>query len=102
MKFATIFTIVFFIASPTAFATSDAEIDEIVYKALEIYDANVNGVLEREEVAKLLNDACAEFGADEPTDDQIDMVISTVDENNNGKVDFEELYQIIAPILRQS
>ena len=81
---------------------SDAEIEEIVKKAFEIYDVDKSGTLERDEVKKLLNDACGELGADAITDEQLDAVISTVDENNDGKISFEELFQIIAPILRQS
>ena len=61
-----------------------------------------SGTLERDEVKKLLNDACGELGADSITDDQLDAVIATVDDNNDGKISYEELYQIIAPILRQN
>ena len=81
---------------------TDAEIGEIVKKAFEIYDVDKSGTLERDEVKKLLNDACGELGADAITDDQLDAVISTVDDNNDGKISYDELFQIIAPILRQS
>ena len=79
---------------------TDAEIGEIVKKAFEIYDVDKSGTLERDEVKKLLNDACGELGADAITDDQLDAVISTVDDNNDGKISYDELFQIIAPILR--
>ena len=81
---------------------TDQEIGEIVKKAFEIYDVDKSGTLERDEVKKLLNDACGELGADAITDDQLDAVISTVDDNNDGKISYDELFQIIAPILRQS
>ena len=81
---------------------SDQEIGEIVKKAFEIYDVDKSGTLERDEVKKLLNDACGELGADAITDEQLDAVISTVDDNNDGKISYDELFQIIAPILRQS
>ena len=71
-------------------------------KAFEIYDVDKSGTLERDEVKKLLNDACGELGADAITDEQLDAVISTVDDNNDGKISYDELFQIIAPILRQS
>ena len=79
---------------------TDAEIGEIVKKAFEIYDVDKSGTLERDEVKKLLNDACGELGADAITDEQLDAVISTVDDNNDGKISYDELFQIIAPILR--
>ena len=80
---------------------SDSEIEDIVRKAFEIYDVDKSGTLERDEVKKLLNDACGELGAESITDEQLDAVIATVDANNDGKISYEELFQIIAPILRQ-
>lgn len=81
---------------------NEAEIEEIVKKAFEIYDTDKSGFLERDEIKKLLDDACGELGADEITEDQLDAVIQTVDANNDGKFSFEELNQIIGPILRQN
>lgn len=81
---------------------NDSEIEEIVRKAFEIYDTDKSGFLERDEIKKLLDDACGELGADEITEKQLDAVIQTVDVNNDGKFSFEELNQIIGPILRQN
>ena len=82
--------------------TPDSEIEDIVRKAFEIYDADKSGYLERDEIKKLLDDACGELGADEITEEQLDAVIQTVDANNDGKFSFEELNMIIGPILRQN
>ena len=38
---------------------SKAELETIVQKAFELYDADKSGFLERDEIMKLLNDACA-------------------------------------------
>jgi Ca2+-binding EF-hand superfamily protein len=81
---------------------NEAEIEEIVKKAFEIYDTDKSGFLERDEIKKLLDDACGELGADEITESQLDAVIQTVDANNDGKFSFDELNQIIGPILRQN
>merc|ERR1712062_118837 len=76
-----------------------AELEVIVKKAFELYDADNSGYLEREEIKKLLNDACGELGAPPITDAQLDEVIKTVDDNGDGKFSFEELYKVIGPIL---
>ena len=54
---------------------NDSEIEEIVRKAFEIYDTDKSGFLERDEIKKLLDDACGELGADEITEKQLDAVI---------------------------
>ena len=82
--------------------STEQEIEEIVRKAFEIYDTDKSGFLERDEIKKLLDDACGELGADEITEEQLDAVIQTVDANNDGKFSFDELNQIIGPILRQN
>lgn len=86
----------------TSAKPNDKDIEDIVRKAFEIYDTDKSGYLERDEIKKLLDDACGELGADEITDDQLEQVIKTVDENGDGKFSFDELNKIIGPILRQN
>ena len=80
---------------------SQNELETIVKKAFELYDADNSGFLEKDEIKKLLNDACSELGAPPITDAQLDEVIKTVDDNDDGKFSFDELYKIIGPILEQ-
>ena len=79
----------------------DEQLKDIVGKAFDLYDADKSGYLERDEIKKLLNDACAELGAPAITDSQLDEVIKTVDDNGDGKFSFEELFKVIGPILEQ-
>ena len=76
-------------------------LEDIVRKAFDLYDTDKSGYLEREEIKKLLNDACAELGAPTITDAQLDEVIKTVDDNGDGKFSYEELLKVIGPILEQ-
>jgi Ca2+-binding EF-hand superfamily protein len=86
----------------TSTKPSGKDIEDIVRKAFEIYDTDKSGYLERDEIKKLLDDACGELGADEITDEQLEQVIKTVDENGDGKFSFDELNKIIGPILMQN
>ena len=79
----------------------ETKLREIVQKAFDLYDADKSGYLEKEEIKKLLNDACGELGAPPITDQQLDEVIKTVDDNGDGKFSFDELYTVIGPILKQ-
>ena len=79
----------------------DLKLKDIVKKAFDLYDEDKSGFLEREEIKKLLNDACGELGAPPITDQQLDEVIKTVDDNGDGKFSFEELFTVIGPILQQ-
>ena len=79
----------------------ELKLKDIVRKAFDLYDADKSGYLEREEIKKLLNDACGELGAPPITDQQLDEVIKTVDDNGDGKFSFEELFVVIGPILQQ-
>ena len=80
---------------------NEEELKTIVEKAFKLYDADESGFLEREEIKKLLNDACGELGAPAITDTQLDEVIKTVDDNGDGKFSFDELFKVIGPILEQ-
>ena len=75
------------------------DLKDIVHKAFDLYDADKSGFLERDEIKKLLNDACAELGAPAITDAQLDEVIKTVDDNGDGVFSFDELFKVIGPIL---
>ena len=77
------------------------EIKTKVQMAFELYDTDKSGSLEREEVYKLLNDACAELGAPAITEAQLDEVITTGDDDGNKKFSFDELFKVIGPILEQ-
>ena len=78
----------------------ELKLRDIVQKAFDLYDADKSGFLEKDEIKKLLNDACSELGAPPITDQQLDEVIKTVDDNGDGKFSFEELYTVIGPILK--
>ena len=63
---------------------SNEQVEELK-KAFDVMDENKDGVVTREELKKLLS------GLGEEVDDSIvDEMISIADENNDGKVDFNE------------
>ena len=78
------------------------EINNMIKKCFELYDADKSGFLEKGEIRTLINDLMAELNAPNVTDDILDKIIASVDENNDGKFDFGEFFQIINPIIKKA
>ena len=62
-----------------------AEQAEELKKAFEVMDANKDGVVTREELTTLLKGL-----GENVTDDVVDEMIKIADDNNDGKIQFEE------------
>ena len=75
------------------------EMNQMIRKAFDLYDADKSGVLDKNEIRTLLNDLMAELGAPSINDTTLDQIIALVDENNDGAFDFKEFYKIISPVL---
>jgi Ca2+-binding EF-hand superfamily protein len=78
---------------------TQTEMNQMIRKAFDLYDADKSGVLDKMEIRTLLNDLMAELGAPSITDATLDKIIEMVDENNDGAFDFKEFYKIISPVL---
>lgn len=77
--------------------------DEKLLNMLQVmftaYDDDGSGTLEREEIGKLINDTCVELGIPEPDNDEVDEMIKFYDDSGDGKFDFDEVYDMIAPFV---
>ena len=82
-------------------ATSDEQIKEIIRKAFQAYDEDCSGLLERQEIRRLLDDACMEFGAPMVSEEHLDNIINVVDVNGDGVFSVDELTELIQPILEK-
>lgn len=72
-------------------ADPDNEIKEIIKRAFEAYDKNNSGFLEREEIRRMLDDACKELGNPMISDDHMEKIIAVIDVSKNGKFSFDEM-----------
>lgn len=79
---------------------TDQEIEDIIRKAFEIYNTDKSGIFNGGETLKGVIDT--DDGQEELTDEQIAEIIDAVDSDCDGKFTFEELREIIAPILKQN
>ena len=82
-------------------ATADEQIKEIIRKAFQAYDEDCSGFLERQEIRRLLDDACMEFGTPMVSDEHLDNIIEAVDDNGDGMFSTDELTELFQPILEK-
>ena len=83
------------------FGDPDNEIKEIIKRAFVAYDANNTGYLEKDEIRKLLDDACKELGTPIISDSHMEKIIDVIDVNKDGKFSIDELSSSIFPILEK-
>lgn len=65
------------------------------------YDADGSGNLDRDEIIKLLGDTCKELDIPQMADEDVDALIVECDDSGDGEFDFDELYDMVAPILEE-
>lgn len=71
----------------------------LVKTCFGIYDDDSNGYLDFEEIRRLLIDIYAEIKGQKISDEEIDKIFKDYDTDGDGKFNFDELYEILGPIL---
>lgn len=74
-------------------------IEELVKKAFDNYDVDDSGFLERKEIQQLFQDTCRELDVPLIEDDTLDIIISRIDINNDGKLAWDEFRDVMKPII---
>ena len=70
------------------------EIDEDYKAIFEKYDKDKSGYLDRDEIIAVIT----EYKGRKPTSKQVDRLLSKIDENNDGKISYEEFKKTLAEI----
>ena len=71
----------------------------IAKKAFTIYDVNRCGYLQLNEIKRLLIDLFIEMKLPNMAEMELNSLLSSIDENNQGAVSFNELFKVLKPIL---
>lgn len=74
----------------------------VAKKAFEVYDADDSGVLEYNEIRRLIFDLYMELGLPELTDHQLNGMIQTIDSDDDATISFDELIKVLYPILENT
>ena len=76
----------------------EKEENTYIRRMFKSYDDNGNGVLDREEFCKVFKSMIKKLATDE-TEEEIDQItqeaIELFDLNRNGKIEYNEFYQIV-------
>lgn len=77
----------------------DKKLENLLKKFFAFYDADQSGYLDKDEIQKLMNDACIEMGIQQAEEEEVNEMIKFYDESGDGKFDFDETYDMIAPFV---
>lgn len=80
------------------FSLTDDDVEEIVEKVFEKYDANKNGFIDKNELRKICEDVAKSRGLPEIKDDKFEATLKGMDLNADGKVSKQELSKFIEEI----
>ena len=65
------------------------------------YDADGSGEMDRGEITDLLTDTCKELDIPMMTEEDLDELVAYCDDSGDGLFNFEELFDMVAPILEE-
>lgn len=77
----------------------DPGLKNLLKKMFLQYDIDNSDALEKDEITKLLDDICVELSRPEINKNELDELIKYCDTDGNGVFDFQELYDMLIPIL---
>lgn len=72
------------------------KITEAAFKAVDI---DGSGFLERNELEIVMENVAKDIGVDKPTKEEVDEVLTELDENGDGKLSIDEFQVLIEQVL---
>ena len=72
---------------------------EIVKVAFDSVDTDRSGLIDQEELEKVMGQISQDMGAEPPTKEDVKEVMEHLDTDHSGKIDFEEFSQLIKDVL---
>jgi Ca2+-binding EF-hand superfamily protein len=80
-------------------APRSQKVEPLLRKLFDCYDADGSGELDKGEISCLLADTCKELDIPNLSDKDLDELINFCDDSGDGQFNFDELYDMVAPIL---
>jgi len=82
-------------------APKNFKLEVLLRKLFDHYDADGSGEMDREEIADLLKDTCKELDIPMLSEEDLNELINYCDDSGDGLFNFEELFDMVAPILEE-
>ena len=67
--------------------------------AFDALDEDGSGGLDAEEIAVVMKDVAEKMGVNPPTDDDLEAILATLDENFDGQVDRDEFLSLFMLVI---
>ena len=78
---------------------NEKKLREVVKVAFDSVDTDRSGLIDQDELEKVMAQISQDMGAEPPTKDDVKEVMEHLDTDHSGKIDFEEFSQLIKDVL---
>ena len=78
---------------------NEKKLREVVKVAFDSVDTDWSGLIDQDELEKVMAQISQDMGAEPPTKDDVKEVMEHLDTDHSGKIDFEEFSQLIKDVL---
>ena len=75
------------------------KLKKVTKAAFETVDTDKSGYLERDELEVVMANVARDIGVDKPTKEEVDEMISELDENSDGRISIAEFQVLIEQVL---
>ena len=79
--------------------TEDKKLREVAKVAFDSVDTDRSGLIDQEELEKVMAQISQDMGAEPPSKEDVKEVLEHLDTDHSGKIDFEEFSQLIKDVL---
>jgi len=77
----------------------DKKLREVAKVAFDSVDTDRSGLIDHEELEKVMAQISQDMGAEPPSKEDVKEVLDHLDSDHSGQIDFEEFSQLIKDVL---
>ena len=77
----------------------DKKLREVAKVAFDSVDTDHSGLIDQEELEKVMAQISQDMGAEPPSKEDVKEVLDHLDTDHSGQIDFEEFSQLIKDVL---
>ena len=79
---------------------NENKLKEVARVAFESVDTDKSGQIDQNELSKVMAQISGDIGAEPPTDEEVQEVLTHLDTDKSGKIDFNEFLVLIKDVLK--
>ena len=79
---------------------NENKLKEVARVAFESVDTDKSGQIDQNELSKVMAQISGDIGAEPPTNEEVQEVLTHLDTDKSGKIDFNEFLVLIKDVLK--